>query len=258
MTFHRSCANNEYWASEEAYQKDMRRGLKAYCKEANPELLEERQWNPANKWRRGDVHPDSGLVFWAYNRRNTTTEQWLAPEDFAIRHSIAKKRALAHKRANIATAKQRLQRWQCKNRSRLNKARKHRYSTDTLFQLQLRLRGRTSTAFSKQGYTKKSKTFELIGCTQEDLFKHIEDQFTEGMSWDRFNEIEIDHIIPLSSAQTEEELIKLCHYTNLQPLWTEHNRIKGALMPEAFALLDLPPPPPPPDGLPVDLPHPTE
>jgi len=34
-------------------------------------------------------------------------------------------------------------------------------------------------------------------------------------------------IIPLSSAKTEEELYKLCHYTNLQPLWAEENMKKG-------------------------------
>jgi hypothetical protein len=100
----------------------------------------------------------------------------------------------------------------------------------------------------------------MVGCTQDELFKHIEAQFTDGMSWDRLGDIEIDHIIPLASAKTEEELIALCHYTNLQPLWAEHNRLKGTLMPEAFALLDLPPPPPPPpsDGLPVDFQPPTE
>ena len=35
---------------------------------------------------------------------------------------------------------------------------------------------------------------------------------------------DFDHKIPLSSANTEEEIIKLCHYTNLQPLCSYLNR----------------------------------
>ena len=35
---------------------------------------------------------------------------------------------------------------------------------------------------------------------------------------------DLDHIIPLSSATTEEEIIKLNHYTNLQPLCSRVNR----------------------------------
>ena len=35
---------------------------------------------------------------------------------------------------------------------------------------------------------------------------------------------DIDHIIPFSSAKTEEDIIKLSHYTNLQPLCSKFNR----------------------------------
>jgi len=37
----------------------------------------------------------------------------------------------------------------------------------------------------------------------------------------------IDHIIPLSTAKTEQDIIKLCHYTNHQPLWAKDNLSKG-------------------------------
>jgi hypothetical protein len=50
------------------------------------------------------------------------------------------------------------------------------------------------------------------------------------MSWDNYGFYgwHIDHVIPLSSAKTEEEVYKLCHYTNLQPLWAEDNLKKGS------------------------------
>ena len=41
---------------------------------------------------------------------------------------------------------------------------------------------------------------------------------TEGFGWD------VDHIIPISTAVTEDDVIRLNHYTNLQPLCSYHNR----------------------------------
>lgn len=47
------------------------------------------------------------------------------------------------------------------------------------------------------------------------------------MTLDNYGEWHLDHIIPISSAKTEEEVIKLNHYTNFQPLWAEDNWNKG-------------------------------
>jgi hypothetical protein len=49
------------------------------------------------------------------------------------------------------------------------------------------------------------------------------------MCWENYGKYgwHIDHIVPLSSAKTEEEIYKLCHYTNLQPLWSTDNLSKG-------------------------------
>lgn len=111
---------------------------------------------------------------------------------------------------------------------------KERRINDSLFRMKDTLRARTRKAFRNK-YNKKNTNSELLGISYESLYTYIESMFTEGMSWDLFGKhIHIDHIIPLASASTEDELIKLCHYTNLQPLWAEDNIRKGDSMPENF------------------------
>ena len=90
------------------------------------------------------------------------------------------------------------------------------------------IRGRVYHYLKLKNITKKNKTFDIVGCSPTFLKEYIEKKFTKDMSWDLVGkEIHIDHIIPLSSAKTEEEIYKLCHYTNLQPMWAEDNRKKS-------------------------------
>tara|TARA_R110002167_G_scaffold276508_1_gene482469 strand:+ start:293 stop:1003 length:711 start_codon:yes stop_codon:yes gene_type:complete len=105
---------------------------------------------------------------------------------------------------------------------------KERRAKDPLFKMTGNLRNRTSVAFRNKGYTKNTKTQEMLGVDWEVCKAHIERQFTKGMSWENQGDWHIDHIIPLSSANTEQELKKLCHYSNLQPLWAVDNIIKSA------------------------------
>ena len=66
-----------------------------------------------------------------------------------------------------------------------------------------------------------------MGCTPEFLKEHLQSQFKDGMGWDNYGSWHIDHIIPLSVAKDEKEIYRLCHYTNLQPLWAIENLSKG-------------------------------
>jgi hypothetical protein len=115
-----------------------------------------------------------------------------------------------------------------KNPTYSNDYQKNRKKSDPIFKISHNMRVRMSIFIKSNNVTKQNKTFEIVGCTPEFLKDYIEKKFTEGMSWDLMGKhIHIDHIIPLSSANTEEEVYKLCHYTNLQPLWAEDNLKKG-------------------------------
>ena len=90
------------------------------------------------------------------------------------------------------------------------------------------LRSRTYSAFKNKGYKKSSKTQEMLGVDWEVCKAHIERQFKERMNWGNQGEWHIDHIIPLSSVNTQKELTTLCNYQNLQPLWAKDNIEKSA------------------------------
>ena len=102
-----------------------------------------------------------------------------------------------------------------------------RMLTNPLVKLKKTLRSRAYSALVNQGYKKTTKTFRLLGATWDDVSEYIEEQFIEGMTWSNHGDWHIDHIIPLASAKTKEELVSLFHYKNLQPLWAEDNLKKG-------------------------------
>lgn len=104
---------------------------------------------------------------------------------------------------------------------------RNRRQTDTMYALKIKIRGLLKKAFDRNGYTKRSKSNEILGCDWDFFKKHLENQFLKGMTWENRSEWHIDHIIPISSAKTEEDVIKLNHYTNLRPLWAADNLRKS-------------------------------
>jgi hypothetical protein len=108
-----------------------------------------------------------------------------------------------------------------------NKYHKNKIAVDVLFKLKCNTGDLIRVSIRNNGYTKKSRTFEILGCTYEEFKQHIERQFAVGMSWDNRSEWHLDHIYPISLAKNELDVIKLNHYTNFQPLWIIDNLLKG-------------------------------
>jgi hypothetical protein len=107
------------------------------------------------------------------------------------------------------------------NRDTINKRMSERKKNEPILKLKMLYRSKINKILG----SKREKTFELIGCSPSQLKEYLEKQFLVGMGWENHGLFgwHIDHIIPLSSAKNKEELKKLCHYTNLQPLWALDN-----------------------------------
>ena len=114
--------------------------------------------------------------------------------------------------------------------------RRTKKDTDVLYNLKHSISKSIRKSFDTKGLEKNSKTADILGCTYNEFKVHIENQFKDWMNWDNrgtynglpptdYNQCwDIDHIIPLATAETEEDIIKLNHYTNLQPLCSYYNR----------------------------------
>lgn len=102
-----------------------------------------------------------------------------------------------------------------------NKRRKE----DIIFMLKYSISRTIRNSLKCKGLSKNKKSKDILGCDIEFFKNYLEDRFTEEMSWNNYGIVwDIDHIIPLCTALTEEDVLKLNHYTNLQPLNSHINR----------------------------------
>ena len=106
---------------------------------------------------------------------------------------------------------------------------KNRMDTDSLYSFRSKISHSILSSFKRKGFKKASKTEAILGCTIKQFTKHILSLCPKGVSENDFGRYgyHLDHIIPISAANTEDEITILCHYTNYQPLWWRDNIIKS-------------------------------
>lgn len=105
------------------------------------------------------------------------------------------------------------------NKQKINNRNKNRRKKDPLFALRSGVSCLIKAALTNSGYSKKSKTAQLLGCSYEDFLAYL------GPKPD--GDYHLDHICPNSQAQNEEEIIKLQNYTNFRWLSSIDNLLKS-------------------------------
>ena len=112
----------------------------------------------------------------------------------------------------------------------------NRLKKDPIYKMIFNIRTNIRKNIKKIGLTKNTKTTNILGCSFIEFREYLESKFETWMNWDNYGNPkdgllepnkswDIDHIKPLKLAINEEEVIKLNHYTNMQPLCSYQNRI---------------------------------
>lgn len=204
----------------------------------NPEKYREQQARSGAKWRIKNPDKVKAMIDKAAAkdkaRRKEAREEkakipkisWKERNPEKVKAQRDRYYANNKEKAKAANAK-----WQSQNKKRFvhckNEYKKRKKIEDPIYAMTERIRSRTAMAFKNKGFKKQSRTEKMLGCTFNQFSKHIERQFTDGMSWENRSEWHLDHIVPLSCATTIEGLEKLSHYKNIRPLWAAENLSKS-------------------------------
>lgn len=118
-----------------------------------------------------------------------------------------------------------------KNQSKVNEQQKIRYKENKMCKLKHNVRVEIARGFKTKGMIKNKHTEEMLGCSLNYIYDYLLKTYKDnyGAEWDGKEKVHIDHKIPLATAKTEEDVIKLCHYTNLQLLKAQDNLRKWCL-----------------------------
>lgn len=222
------------------------------------------------KLKRGDVRED-GMVFRGYRKyKGEIKENWTTRELFekyvlAVRRSYenwkdsnygnwkdsnlgkvkaaskawrarnpvkSKESSRAWRARNPGKSTAAVKAWRVRNPESAKAARQRWLNKKPMRKVIVSCRSRVSMALSGK---KTKSTLKYIGCSWVELSTHLESKFQLGMTWENYGRHgwHVDHIIPLASANSFDELIPLLHYTNLQPLWALDNLRKSDKMPNA-------------------------
>jgi len=135
-----------------------------------------------------------------------------------------------HYQDNKEHIKAKVKKYRKQHKIQRNKRERKRLNSEPLYKLTINIRKLISKSIRSRGYSKHSKTSTILGCSFEELMSFLFGNATVKYSnfvvedFLKKYSYEVHHKVPLHTATTEQELIELNHYTNLELLTVEDHR----------------------------------
>ena len=188
----------------QAFNKNRREadGHQRYCRECNAKYHQEyRQRHPdrvkvaQERWNKSDKARESYRKYDASHREQR--------RKYHRKHQIVNRRAISQYRLN-------------------------KLHTDPQYYFKQRVRQCIRDSVGRLGLKKSKKTEEIVGLSFNEFKKYLlwtwEKNYGKAWAGESYH---IDHIVPLATAKTEEDILRLCHYSNLQMLTPHDNLTKS-------------------------------
>ena len=104
---------------------------------------------------------------------------------------------------------------------------RNRKSRDPLYKLISNFRTAIYQVLKESNVEKNKHYFDILQYTPEQLITHLENKFTDKMTWDNYGEWHVDHKLPITHFNIQEmgdsEFMKCWSLDNLQPMWGDEN-----------------------------------
>lgn len=211
MTEERREFTRQYFRDYRAKNPDK---MRAFAKKYNSKRKNaKKEWWEKNKERLNPIKLLKGREHYQKNktRINSKTREWQKRNRERVRRAQAKFVTANPQRIKEINEKSRLKRM-----------------ANPFFRLQQNFRGRIAAAIRRNG-KKCARTAEILGCSLDDLRRHLQEKFRPGMTWENYGSVwHVDHIMPCAAFDfSKPDHQRRCfHFSNLQPLFAKENIAK--------------------------------
>ena len=209
-----------------AMTKEQRNAYMREWKKKNREKVSEqnKKYREANREKIKTYHKE-----WRDSNREHLNEQ--QREKYKENPESFKARTDRYRETHQEEVKASRTRYNRENRQKRTDYERNKRRSDPVYKFRSSFTSLISQYLRKHGYKGDKRTWKVVGCDFDTFLEYITSQFEEGMTLENYGHKNgcwnIDHIIPICTAKTDEDLERLNHYTNLRPMWATDNYKKS-------------------------------